>query len=205
MSSARLAALFATSIVCGFCLMALEILGARILYPSFGSSIDVWAAIITVFILSLSVGQIVGGRVADRTRTNRALGWVIVAAGAVFCTLPIYAYAASDALGDAIGGARLGVLAAALLLFFAPSLLLGMVGPMVVKLVFSRADRVGSTVGTLYAVGSLGNVAGILVTDYVLLVHLPSNTNLLWMGALLSLVGLAHLAVKVEVLRLEAP
>jgi len=201
----RLGALFATSIVCGFCLMALEIIGARLLYPSFGSSIDVWAAIITVFILSLAAGQIAGGKLADRSRSNRALGWVIVAAGAVFSTLPIYALTTAEALGDALGGARSGVLAAALVLFFAPSVLLGMVLPMAIKLAFTRADRVGSTVGTLYAVGSLGNVAGILVTDYVLLVHLRSNTNLLAMGAALSLVGLAHLAVRVEVLRVEPP
>ena len=199
----RLAALFATSVLCGFCLMALEILGGRVLYPSFGSSIDVWAAVITVFILSLSVGQIVGGRLADRTRTNVALAWVILLAGVVFCTLPIYALHAAEALADVVGGARFGVLAAALVLFFLPSLLLGMVLPMLVRLVFTRADKVGSTVGTLYAIGSIGNVAGILITDYVLLAHVPLNTSLLAMGALQSLIGLAHLALRVEVLRAE--
>lgn len=199
----RLAALFATSILCGFCLMALEILGGRVLAPSFGSSIDMWAALISVFILSLAVGQIVGGRLADRTRTNLALAWVILLAGVVFSTLPIYALHVAEALGDALGGARFGVLTAALVLFFVPSLLLGMVLPMLVKLVFTRAATLGATVGTLYAIGSVGNVAGILVTDYVLLVRLPLDTNLIAMGGLLSLVGLAHLAFRVEVQRPE--
>lgn len=193
-----LAATFATSVMCGFCLMALEIVGARVLYPSFGSSIDVWAAVITVFILSLSVGQIAGGWLADRTATNAPLGWVIIAAGAVFCVLPVYMLHASLAVADATGGARSGALFAALALFFAPSVLLGMVLPMAVKLVFVRPERIGRTVGTLYAVGSVGNVAGILVTDYVLLVHLPLNTNLIVLGTSLSVVGVAHLAVRVR-------
>ena len=52
----RTLCLYATSIACGSCMMALELVGGRVLYPTFGSSIHVWAAIISVFILSLSIG-----------------------------------------------------------------------------------------------------------------------------------------------------
>lgn len=193
----RLFAIYATSIACGFCLMALEILGARLLYPSFGSSIDVWAAIITVFILSLSIGYVIGGRVADRSQGNRALAWIVLGAGALYLTLPVYALAAAESLGDAMGQLRFGVLVAGLTLFLLPSLLLGMVSPILVKLAFVSAERVGSTTGTLYAVGSIGNVLGILITDYVLLEHVPLNANLLWMGGVLAITGLAHLVLPI--------
>lgn len=191
----RLLAIYATSITCGFCLMALEILGARFLYPSFGSSVDVWAAIITVFILSLSIGYVIGGRVADRSQGNRALAWIVLGAGALYLTLPIYALRVSEALGDAMSGMRFGVLVAGLVLFLLPSLLLGMVSPVLVKLAFVSADRVGRTTGTLYAIGSVGNVLGILVTDYVLLEYVALNANLLWMGGVLAVTGLLHLAI----------
>ncbi|MBN8526214.1 MAG: fused MFS/spermidine synthase [Planctomycetes bacterium] len=191
----RIPAIYATSITCGFCLMALEILGARFLYPSFGSSIDVWAAIITVFILSLSIGYVIGGRVADRSQGNRALAWIVLGAGALYLTLPIYALRASEALGEAMGGLRFGVLVAGLVLFLLPSLLLGMVSPVLVKLAFVSAERVGRTTGTLYAIGSIGNVLGILITDYVLLEYVPLNANLLWMGCVLVVTGLLHLAI----------
>ncbi|MCS6971068.1 MAG: fused MFS/spermidine synthase [Planctomycetota bacterium] len=201
----RLAVLYATSIVCGFCLMALEILGARFLYPSFGSSIDVWAAIITVFILSLSIGYVIGGRLADRSTDNQPLGWVILAAGALYLTLPIYALSVAESFGDLLGQYRFGVLVAGLVLFLVPSLLLGMVSPMLVKLAFVSAERVGRTTGTLYAVGSIGNVLGILVTDYVLLEFVPLNANLLWMGAVLAVVGCLHVAWRLRVERAAAP
>ena len=194
----RLFAIYATSITCGFCLMALEILGARFLYPSFGSSIDVWAAIITVFILSLSIGYVIGGRIADRCSDNRALAWIVLGAGVLYLTLPIYALSASEALGESMGQLRFGVLVAGLVLFLLPSLLLGMVSPVLVKLAFVSAERVGRTTGTLYAIGSIGNVLGILVTDYVLLEHVPLNGNLLWMGCVLVVTGLIHLAMRMS-------
>ena len=194
----RLTAIYLTSILCGFCLMALEILGGRLLYPSFGSSIDVWAAIITVFILSLSIGYVIGGRVADRSQDNRPLAWIILGAGVLYLTLPIYALSATEALGGAMGQLRFGVLVAGLALFLLPSLLLGMVSPILVKLAFVSADRVGRTTGTLYAIGSIGNVLGILVTDYVLLEYVPLNTTMLGMGALLAVLALTHLAVRMQ-------
>ena len=67
----RLVALYTTSIICGFCMMALEMLGGRYVQNFFGSSIDVWAAIISVFILSLSIGYVIGGRIADQAKTIR--------------------------------------------------------------------------------------------------------------------------------------
>ena len=198
----RLLAIYLTSIICGFCLMALEMLGGRLLYPCFGSSIDVWAAIISVFILSLSIGYVIGGRIADRSKDNRPLAWIILGAGVLYMTLPIYALSASEAVGGVLGQLRFGVLMAGLVLFVVPSLLLGMVSPVLVKLVFVSADRVGRTTGTLYAVGSIGNVLGILVTDYVLLEYVSLNATMVGMGAVLAALALAHLAVRMQA---EAP
>jgi energy-converting hydrogenase Eha subunit E len=189
----RLTALYMTSITCGFCMMALEIIGARFIQPIFGSSIDVWAAIITVFILSLSIGYVVGGRIADRSHTNAALGWVIMIAGIFYCLIPWYGMSFMVALGEEIHTSRFGVLIAALCLYLVPSMLLGTVSPILVKLVFTSAERVGTTTGTLYAIGSVGNVLGILVSDFVLLAHVSLNTNIWSMGVVLCALGIAHL------------
>ena len=189
----RLTALYLTSITCGFCMMALEILGGRFIQPIFGSSIDVWAAIISVFILSMSIGYVAGGRIADRSHTNGPLGWVILIAGVFFCLTPWYGMPLMIGLGESIHTARWGVLLAAFLLFLLPSLMLGMVSPILVKLVFTSAEKVGTTTGTLYAVGSIGNVLGILVSDYVLLAYFSLNNNILAMGVILCVLGLLHL------------
>ncbi len=194
----RLFCLYATSITAGFCMMALEIMGGRVLYPVFGSSIDVWAAIISVFILSLSIGYVIGGRIADRARSNAALGWLILASGAFYCLIPAFDLRLMEALGETVHQARWGVLLAATLLFLVPSLLLGAVSPILVKLVFVGAERVGRTTGTLYAVGSFGNVLGILISDYVLMERVDLRINLYAMGLVLGLLGLAHLIKRMD-------
>lgn len=188
----RLAALYATSITCGFCMMALEIIGGRYVQSYFGSSIDVWAAIISVFIISLSIGYVIGGRIADRAKSSAVLGWIIIGASAFYLTMPVYGLHFQSALGETIHTARWGVLIAALILYLPPSLLLGAVSPILVKFVFTSADHVGRTTGTLYAVGSLGNVFGILIADYVLLSLFDLNHNIYAMGVVLAILGLAH-------------
>ena len=48
----------------GFIIMSIELLGGRILAPYFGSSIYVWGSIITVFMLSLAIGYLLGGKLS---------------------------------------------------------------------------------------------------------------------------------------------
>jgi predicted membrane-bound spermidine synthase len=174
-------------------MMALELLGARLLQPTFGSDIDVWASVISVFILSLSLGYAGGGWLADRIEPRRALGWAILTAGICYLLLPVYARAFLERLSPEIQAARWGSLPAATLLFLPPSLLLGGVTPLLVRLGFTDAAHVGRVTGLLFAVGCLGNVLGILVTDYLLLVRYPLTTNLLGIGVVLGVTGVMHL------------
>ena len=203
----RIYALYFTSIICGFCLMALEMLGSRFLAPEFGTALDVWSAIITVFILALSIGYVVGGRLADRSNSNLPLGVIITVSGIFYLLLPVYARSVTSMLGGAGGtlhAQAFDVLIAANVLFFIPSVLLGCVSPMLVKLVFKTASKVGRTTGNLYAIGSFGNVLGILCTTYILLKAFSINGNMIGMGVVLCLTGLAHVFVRTEAKRKPA-
>ena len=197
-------AIFTTSILAGFCMMALQIIGGRYLYPDFGTSVDVWAAIISVFIMSISIGAWMGGRIADRSGSNRPLGWVLVAAAVFYLLLPLYGRGFSQALGPTIHNARPGSLLAALVLFMPPSLLLGCVTPMLVKMLHSAGRKVGKATGTLIFVSNIGSVAGILVADYIMLVSFSLNTNVIGMGIILGGVGVCHLARPVIVAEVVA-
>lgn len=200
----RIYALYLTSVICGFCMMSLEMLGGRFLQPVFGTGIDVWSAIISVFILSLSIGYVLGGRIADYSQSNMPLGIIITISGLFYLILPTYATPFTQFMGGSGGTLHdqaFSVLVAAMALFFAPSLLLGCVSPMLVKLVFTTAAKVGRTTGTLYAIGSFGNVLGILMTTYVLLTSFTLNGNMLGMGLILSALGLLHIFVRTDAKR----
>src|SRR3954464_9042428 len=60
----RTFAILAVSCWSGFLLMALELMSGRILAPTFGSSIYVWGAVFTIFMLALSIGYLIGGRLS---------------------------------------------------------------------------------------------------------------------------------------------
>ena len=137
--------------------------------------------------LSLSVGYWAGGRVADRMQSNRALGIIIVLSGIWYLLLPTFARPFIDLLGAGIAEHRWGSLVPCLFLFLPPALLLGCVSPMLVRLVFISGEQVGRTTGTLYAIGSFGNVLGILVTNYFLLATFTLNGNCYGMGVALCL------------------
>ena len=65
--------------ISGFCIMTIEMLGARILSPYFGGSLSVWGSIITIFMLALALGYLLGGRLSTRTPSATIYGLFFVA------------------------------------------------------------------------------------------------------------------------------
>ena len=123
----------------GYFVMGIELLGGRLLAPYFGSSIYVWGAIITVFMLALSLGYLLGGRASLYAPSLRRLALILLAAAVT--TLPVLLLGDSllDHLSAAVTDPRFGSLTAAVLLFFLPTCISGMVSPYAVRLLV--ADR----------------------------------------------------------------
>src|SRR5436853_1250283 len=122
--------------------MSTEMCASRLLAPFFGASILIWANIIGLILIYLSVGYFVGGRVADRHPSMRFLAWLILAAATCVAVLP---FAAEPFLRAAVGefarasvGAFLGSFFVVMLLFAGPITLLGMASPFAVRLGVSR-------------------------------------------------------------------
>ncbi|KHK04203.1 fused MFS/spermidine synthase [Desulfovibrio sp. TomC] len=176
---------------CGAAVMVLEIVGARILAPFLGTSIIVWTGLIGVVMASLSLGYWQGGRIADRHPTVRALSVVILLAAVLTAATAVtkallLAFLAGHGLGP-----RLGVIAAALLLFAPAAGLLGMVSPFAVRLTLRDAATAGATAGRLYALSTLGSIVGTFAAGFVLVAALGSTTILLVTAGFLAALSLA--------------
>jgi hypothetical protein len=74
----------------GFFVMAVELLSGRILAPNFGSSIYVWGGVITIFMLALSIGYLLGGRLSLHSPSLRKLSFILMIA-AVTTTPVVFA------------------------------------------------------------------------------------------------------------------
>lgn len=184
----------------GFYIMAIEILGGRILAPSFGSSIYVWGAVITVFMLALSLGYLVGGQISVYAPSLRKLGSILIAAGVA--GIPVIAFGGPvlDWIFYTIHDPRYGSLLASALLFFLPTAISGMVSPYCVRLLVDELKMSGKYAGLLYFVSTFGSAAGTIVTAFYLVLLLEISQIL----SALVLISLAVGAVGLSLGRYES-
>ena len=145
-SQARIAAL----VLCGGAAsLATEVTGARMLAPFFGSSNIVWANVIGLTLIYLSLGYWLGGRLADRHPHERALGAVaLVAAFGIaalpFATRPLFGVAL-DAFEDVSAGAFVASFLGTLAMFAVPITALGAIAPWAIRLAVRDVEQAGSS------------------------------------------------------------
>lgn len=144
--------------------LAVEIAASRLLAPYYGSSTVVWANLIGLVLLALSLGYWLGGKLADRRPSGRVLGWIVLAAGAYVAVLPFVTQpildVAAKGLDELSAGAVIGSFFATLLLFAPPVFALGMVSPFAIRLALDTVGKAGEVAGRLYALSTAGSLLG---------------------------------------------
>jgi spermidine synthase len=171
--------------------LAVEICASRLLAPYFGSSTIVWANLIGLVLLALSLGYWLGGRLADRRPSERLLGLIVVAAAVLvavvtFATRPILDVAA-EGLDEVSAGAVIGSFFATLVLFLPPIVLLGMVSPFAIRLALDSVGGAGTVAGRLYALSTAGSLLGTFLSALVLIPAIGTQRTLLVSAAVLAL------------------
>lgn len=172
------------------CMMVLELVAGRIIAPYVGVSLYTWTSVIGVVLAGMSLGNYLGGRLADRWASARLLGSVFLLAG-VFSA----AILTADTLGLELPDAwpivlRILVFTAAL--FFIPSMVLGGVSPIVVKLAVRDLAKTGSTVGRISAAGTVGSIVGTFATGFWLISTFGTHV-IVWGVAIVLLIMAAFL------------
>jgi spermidine synthase len=173
--------------------LAVEICASRLLAPYYGSSTIVWANLIGLVLLALSLGYWLGGRLADRRPSPRLLGAIVVGSAILvaltpFITAPILDVAAVG-LDELSVGAVVGSFFATLLLFAPPVLLLGMVAPFAIRLAIEDVGTAGAVAGRLYALSTAGSLLGTFLSALVAIPAIGTQRTLLVSAALLALTG----------------
>jgi len=184
--------------ICGALVMSYEILGSRVLAPDFGSSVFVWGSLISVFLSGLSAGYYLGGKVADINPSTKKLGLIILIPAVLFLLFPLYGQRVCDWIFARDMGIRTSPLLASVILFFVPSVFLGMVSPYTVKLMICSLHTSGSTVGTLYALSTFGSIVGTLFTSFYLITIAGVKMLIMGQGAILVAVSLPLLFMKLS-------
>lgn len=177
----------------GFFVMAIELLGGRLMAPTFGSSIYVWGAIITVFMLALSMGYLAGGRYSTRAPSVARLGGLLLIATATAVPILVVGDDVLDIISIRFSDPRFGSLLAAAALFFVPTCFSGMISPYAVRLLVIDPQTSGRHAGQLYFVSTFGSATGTLLTSFYLVLLLEVNQILLSLFAVSGIIGAAAL------------
>ncbi len=169
------------SFLLGIFSMGFQLLGSRLLNPWFGSSIIVWAFIISFFLAAFSLGSILGGLLA-RLSGHWKDRWLLVVAGVAVMAFAFNAVFARALLAwldhwsaplPVLLGLTCGVL------FLPPVCALAALTPLLIQRLSENGMTAGFASGVIYCTGTLGNIAGIMLTVFLLIPHFPVSV-LLW-------------------------
>jgi spermidine synthase len=175
-----------------FCIMVLELIAARLTAKYLGSSLYTWTSVIGVVLAGITIGNYLGGRIADQHDARKALAVLFLISSAA-CVLTVIF---SNLVGGLIWLWRLDwpvrVFSHVLLVFFIPSMLLGMISPIVAKMALDQGLPTGRTVGDIYAWGAAGSIAGTFIAGYYLIVAMGTIAIIWTVGVGLLLTAILY-------------
>ena len=188
-----------TVFVSGMTTLAAELAASRLIGNVFGTSNIVWASIIGLIHIYLTLGYFLGGKWADANPTPaamyRALAWGAFTLGLVpFMAGPVLRSAATafETLSVGILG---GSFVAVLVLFVVPITLLGTISPFAIRLLVDDTARAGQTSGQIYAISTLGSFIGTFLPTLVFIPAIGTTKTFLLFSLVLLFVALAGMGM----------
>ncbi|MEL6270759.1 MAG: fused MFS/spermidine synthase, partial [Chloroflexota bacterium] len=177
----------------GMTTLAVELSASRLLGNVFGTSNLVWANVIGLMLLYLTIGYFLGGWIADRSPHPATLYQLIVW-GAFLCALiPLVSnrvlFAASRAVVEINAGVVVGAFISVIALFAVPITLLGTVSPFAIRLAVTDVSSAGKISGRIYAISTLGSILGTFLPVLVFIPLLGTTQTFLVFSSVLFIVG----------------
>ena len=190
--------LYVTEFFSGMSVMAVELGASRLMAPYFSSSQIVWTVIIGVIMIAMALGNVWGGRLADKNPSPDKLYGRLLLASVWIALIPF--------LGRyLIGGLSLvlaifvtknflvwAALFACLAVFAFPCVLLGTVTPSLVKYTVSSLDDNGKTVGELGALNTIGSIIGTFLPTFVTIPAVGTAVTFLIFSGVLALISISY-------------
>jgi spermidine synthase len=178
--------------VSSFCIMVIELVAGRVISRHLGSSLYTWTSVIGVVLAGIAVGNYAGGLLADRRppRPTLALLFVLSSAASVTITVVNESAGGWTFLWSLPWAARVGAHVAAV--FLLPSLLLGTISPVAAKMALDRGRGTGRTIGSVYAWGVAGSIAGTFATGFWLVAAFGTAAVVWAVGGVLAAMGILY-------------
>ena len=189
--------LYITVFISGLTSLAVEMATSRLLGNVFGTSNLVWASVIGLILIYLTLGYFIGGKWADRSPSYRTFYKILIWAALLIGLVPVISKPVLSLAANAFDQLQLGILfgsfLSVLILLVVPVTLLGTTSPFAIRLAVNNSQGIGSTSGRIYAVSTLGSFIGTFLPALLLIPLIGTyRTFLTFSGVLLvtALIGL---------------
>lgn len=156
--------LFVIEAIC----MIMELCASRILSPFFGDSNVIWTSIIGIILLSSSIGNTIGGRLADKDDVQKDLCKISLWAAVLILYIPVLSEIILGLLASVISNIKIGAIIGTVLLFLPSSIAFGMIPPIITKIKLKDLKTAGKTSGSIHAVSTLGSITGTFLGGFFL-------------------------------------
>ncbi len=202
--------LYLTEFFAGMSVMAVELGASRLLAPYFSSSQIVWTIIIGTIMIAMALGNIFGGRSADKNPNPDRLYARIIIAAVWIALIPVLGkyiiVLISAVLIFAVNNNFLIIagFAACMVIFVFPLFLLGTVTPSLVKYTVDNLDNNGKLVGNLNAANTIGSIIGTFVPTFISIPAVGTSiTFLIFAGILLILSAVYFITSKISMKKIK--
>lgn len=155
--------------------MILELIASRILSPYFGNSNMIWTSIIGIILLSTSVGNYLGGIIADKKNSKTNVKIILGITGTLIMLIPLLQENTLFIITNIIDSTKIGAIISTMIIFFVPSMFIGMLSPIIIKLKMQDLQQVGKISGKISAIATLGSIAGTFFGGFYLIPSFGSN------------------------------
>ncbi len=190
--------LYATEFFSGMSVMAIELGASRLLAPYFSSSQIVWTIIIGAIMIAMAIGNVVGGRSADKNASADRLYLRLLIVAVWIAAVPFfgkYIIAAISLILAVLSGENFLIFASffsCAVLFVFPLLLLGTVSPTLAKLSVRSLDESGKTVGELGALNTIGSIIGTFLPTFFTIPTVGTALTFVIFAAILLVISLIY-------------
>jgi MFS family permease len=175
--------LYLLSFIEGGSLMGVEIAGAKIIAPFFGSSLYVWTAVLSTTLLGLASGYYFGGKLSEKQNVFKNLIFISITAAVLVLLMP---FLAPLILKPALPlGLKLGITLSSVFILLPVIFCFGMVSPLIIALLTPVGANAGKTAGNIYAVSTLGGILFALSAGLFTIPYLGLKLTLIAIGLLL--------------------
>ena len=202
--------LYLTEFFSGMSVMAVELGASRLLAPYFSSSQIVWTIIIGTIMIAMALGNIYGGKAADKNPNPDKLYGRIIIASIWIALIPVLGkYIILGISGLLILTVSTNFLiiaafAACMIIFVFPLFLLGTVTPCLVKYSVDSLNENGKTVGYLNASNTIGSIIGTFVPTFISIPTVGTSiTFLIFAGILLTLAAVYFISSKINMMKVK--